>query len=297
MARKGREFELLVEKIEKIALSDGAKISSPGYLPDRITGEPREVDILIEQEIGTTSVKIVIECRDRSAIQDTTWIEQLHTKLNDIKINKAIAVSSNGFSQPAQDKAKFYNIEIRTFGEVDTSLIKSWWHVPHINIVNKQFNITAVSINADLQGNDFRLSEDYQDPNAKLFTRNSDGQLLSLNEIFRDCVSNQIKDWETLHPGESLRIKINAVFAEPNDWFSVTLGEINFRIREIDFDVELRLVMTQQVQSRVARYQGDNKIFSDVIEYDNFPIGGNRTLQIIKGPDGSIRISTRPISE
>ena len=82
--KKGRKFELLIQTLEKHALSKNGTIISPGHLNDKITNQLREVDILIESKIGNSNISIILECRDRKAIQDSTWIEQLYSKLKDL---------------------------------------------------------------------------------------------------------------------------------------------------------------------------------------------------------------------
>ena len=47
---------------------------------DKITNQPREVDASIRYQVGSVPILITIECRDRVAVQDSTWIEQLVQK-------------------------------------------------------------------------------------------------------------------------------------------------------------------------------------------------------------------------
>jgi hypothetical protein len=183
MLRQGRELELLIEKLEKTVLPKGAKITSPGFIPDRITGVLREVDILIEHKVGTSQIRIIIECRDRNSIQDVTWIEQIHTKVNDIRANKVIAVSSSEYTQPAKEKAQFYGIETRIYSEINHDIIKEWWKVEYLDLRKKQFNI--VSTHIDLIGSkslDKLIPKKKTDD--KFINRITDGKAFSLNDIF-----------------------------------------------------------------------------------------------------------------
>lgn len=125
MPRKGRELEILVQQIEKVLAPD-AKIESPSYLIDKDTGQKREVDICIRQNIGSSEIVIIIECRDRTSVEDSTWIEQLISKKNSILVNKVIAVSSNSFSKPAILKAQKNGIDIRLLKSITDSEIEQW---------------------------------------------------------------------------------------------------------------------------------------------------------------------------
>src|SRR5215217_6263461 len=108
-----REFERLVALLENHLRPQGAIIQSPDSIVDKVTGELREVDASIRYKVDAIPILVTIECRDRVAMQDVTWIEQLVTKRNDIGASATIAVSSNRFTEPAIKKAKFYNIETR----------------------------------------------------------------------------------------------------------------------------------------------------------------------------------------
>lgn len=126
MARKGREAELIVKELEKQGLGDLAEINSPGYILDVVTEKPREVDVSIRFSVGTHDFLTVIECRDRKAVQDVTWIEQVNTKTKDIKADKIIAVSTSGFTEGAKRKAEHNNIVLRTLKEFDANEIRSF---------------------------------------------------------------------------------------------------------------------------------------------------------------------------
>lgn len=110
--RKGRDLERLVALVEKV-LGPQAEVCSPDYLPDRDTGEPREVDVSIRLQVGSTPVLIIGECRDRKAVQDSTWIEQLAEKARSVGAARALAVSRSGFYEPTIAKANARGVEVR----------------------------------------------------------------------------------------------------------------------------------------------------------------------------------------
>jgi hypothetical protein len=66
MEKEWRELELLVEKIEKALSPEDAIIKSPDFLVDKVTGSKREVDISVQFEVGSSTILIVIECRNRN---------------------------------------------------------------------------------------------------------------------------------------------------------------------------------------------------------------------------------------
>ncbi len=292
MARKGRKFELLIEKLEKAVLPEDATIASPGFLRDRVTNEPREVDILIEYKLGTSLIQIVIECRDRSSTQDVTWIEQIHTKVNDLKVHKVIAVSSSSFTKPAKEKALFYGIETRIYAEIDYDLINAWWQVEHIKMLTNHFTIIAANIESD-NGEDFQEFLNDKNADDKFINRTTDDKIFSLNDIFTG-VTGKIKDWMSLVPNSKpLRKTIILNYTNPDDRFILKVNGDEVGITKITFVADLRVIAKEVPISKVASYSGDENSISHVIEYDGVPIGDNQILQLIRNPDGSISMSAR----
>ena len=122
MAKPWREFELLVARIEGHLAPLGATVKSPDRLTDKFTGMSREVDAAIRFPLGSVPILITIECRDREDREDVTWIEQLATKRHHVGATATIAVSSEGFSEPAIKAAGVHGIETRIIGEMPVPL-------------------------------------------------------------------------------------------------------------------------------------------------------------------------------
>jgi len=102
--RKGRSLELLVKRIKEHQSPD-ATIHSPEFVPDKDTGQRREIDVGIRLNRNGNSVFIAVECRDRGAVQAVEWIEQLISKKQSISADVLVAVTSSRFSKPARVKA------------------------------------------------------------------------------------------------------------------------------------------------------------------------------------------------
>lgn len=123
MARRSstlwRRFELVVASLEQALSSQGAVVTSPDRLRDRITGRLREVDatVRIVRPDGTEELT-AIECRRRRNRQDDPWIEQLASKQHKIGADRVIAVSSRGFSESAKLSANHFGIALRTLAEL-----------------------------------------------------------------------------------------------------------------------------------------------------------------------------------
>jgi hypothetical protein len=97
------------------ALSEGWEVSESEFLPDRITGKKREVDIVIRGKVGSHPFTIGIECVARKRKATIEWVEQQaqrHSTLTD----KLILVSERGFYRDAVQKADLLGIQTYTLG-------------------------------------------------------------------------------------------------------------------------------------------------------------------------------------
>lgn len=109
MAKSGKNFENLVAKIEK-ASARSAEVKQNDYLLDFTTGKKREVDITIRSKVAEYPILIIVECRDHKKPVGSGYIEEIRTKRDCVKADKAVIVSSSGFSEPAIQKAKNFGI-------------------------------------------------------------------------------------------------------------------------------------------------------------------------------------------
>lgn len=71
------QFQDLVASIEKHLAGKDARVVSPDRVADRRTGQSRDVDATVRLKVGDKDILIAIEYRDRTAVPDVTWIEQL----------------------------------------------------------------------------------------------------------------------------------------------------------------------------------------------------------------------------
>ncbi|MFZ1265714.1 MAG: hypothetical protein WAU95_04560, partial [Anaerolineae bacterium] len=189
-----REFEKLVALLESHLVPQGAAIRSPDHIPDRITGEPREVDISVRYQVGSVPILITIECRKRAATQDTTWIEQLVQKRDDIGASVTVAVSSRRFTKPAIKKARFHNIETRLLREISEDAIKAWAKGIDIIVVSGKFGMGRLGLR--FQGVPVDQSpsltqeiiDEYSkgDAEYKFIRRLADNQLISIADLLRE---------------------------------------------------------------------------------------------------------------
>lgn len=188
-----REFEQLVARIEADAGPRGMIVKSPDRIRCKVTNRLREVDASIRSRVGSAEILITIECRQRSKIQDVTWIEQLVAKKAAIGADHTIAVSASGFSSDAETTADRGGISLRTLSEVSIADINSLLKLDFVLFWHKRCAISRVDVRRfrsldwkmpSLEDIDFTLPKD-TDPFASIFHNVETGTSWSLNDLWR----------------------------------------------------------------------------------------------------------------
>jgi molybdopterin-binding protein len=136
MRKTGKSLERLVASLEKALVNNAnAIVESPKRLRDITTGRLREHDVIITTTQGHHSVKIAIECRDRSRPITVNQVEGFWAKCQDTGVHQGIIVSSTGFYDTAKKKAEYRGIRCLSIEEVDSF---NWLLAPGFQLFNKK---------------------------------------------------------------------------------------------------------------------------------------------------------------
>jgi hypothetical protein len=106
MPARTNQFQKLVYEIERQLAPLGAVVEESAMLPERVSGELREVDVVISLDEGHHRVLIGVECQDRSRPATKQWVESIAKKHEELGINKTVLVSSSGFYASAKRRAE-----------------------------------------------------------------------------------------------------------------------------------------------------------------------------------------------
>lgn len=117
MPKRTNDFQELIAYIYKTISPDDCIVEESSLVHDKDSRSLREVDILLTQNIAGHKISIAIECRDRKRSETVEWIDSLIGKAGSLDVNKIVAVSSEGFTQAAIEKAKSRNIDTLSFEE------------------------------------------------------------------------------------------------------------------------------------------------------------------------------------
>jgi len=281
MPREGRELELLIKRLEKGLLPEGATIKSPHYLKDKITGQPREVDATVSYKLGTKQILIGFECRDRNNKEDATWIEQIKGKHDDLETDIVIAVSSEQFTKPALVKAEHYGISTRIIENISKKDLETWIS-PNFQINQKKLiaQITYVMIHHKVKEN-VKDGEQTIEYHKKRFKCNNED--CSLWEIMNFGLK-QNADYSKIPENESEYEIAYSVDFEAMNIEAILLMENEQPIKKIDFKVKLNYQMTQREIKRVIRYSEKDKTVYEGFEYELEIDGRKEIMSIFKDP-------------
>lgn len=86
-------------------IDDFGHVSRNVMVPDKITGHPRQIDVLIEIEAKGHSLKLVVDAKFHANPLDVRDVESVLALAEAVGANKAIIVAANGWTEPAKKKA------------------------------------------------------------------------------------------------------------------------------------------------------------------------------------------------
>jgi Restriction endonuclease len=240
---------------------------------------------------------VIIECRDHKQRQDIKWIEQIATKKDDINANKAIAVSSSGFTKAAKDKARAKNIELRTLTEIDPKEIMEWFQAK---------KLTAYCLNYALIEVFFVLNgsiEDSQTEGFQKFIKSFSGTSLNYVKILvdpeiddvlslDDCISRRsdriIEDFKPTN--EKKIVEFNIIPQNEEAGFFIKTQDESIRLKQIKFKVEIWHEFTEAKIDSILSYDNEKNSLVQVVSVEDFVIGGvKRSFKIHRTPKNDMQ--------
>lgn len=151
MPARTNEFQEMVTLLTRVMREDDSVIVNPSaMLTDIITGELREVDILVETTAIGRKLSLAVECRDWKRPQSVQWVEEMHAKNLALPVNKTVLVSSKGFTKAALKKAAHYGMDSIVPGEVTPGFIGSVVNNLH-EVVTKRAHFKVKTVMLQIQ--------------------------------------------------------------------------------------------------------------------------------------------------
>ncbi|MHB8974308.1 MAG: hypothetical protein ACYC3X_28615 [Pirellulaceae bacterium] len=232
-----RSFEELVSRIEKALAGENVKVTSPDFVPCITTGTPREVDASIRTRVGSAEILVTVECRNRVAVQDVTWIEQLAAKKKNIGAAKTIAVAASGFSAEAIRIARENAIDLRILDEITVDDIKSWMPLQAMVHVFKDCGLNGSPEIAFFAEPGDEQQEAGGHSAAQPIFRSPSGEPLSLNDIWLRA-DDQLKIFDKVPMDNNDHFV--EVMIEPSDTLQLCTSQGIRRVKSITMPLRLR---------------------------------------------------------
>lgn len=312
---RSREFEALTARIEAALAPAGAKIKSPDRIKDKVTGNYREVDASIRYAIGSCEMLITIECRDRSRIQDVTWIEQLATKRSHVGADRTIAVSSSPFSAAALRAAAAHGISTRLITEIADEELRSLTdqlevtvESVELSLLQMQLTYTEVLPHCPVLGPDAASAWTTDSWNAKIFHDDHGGPPASLADLIQkagrtDSAATARRALTVTIPPKlgltigtdplSIHLRDLPVNGEPaTKQFTLTIDKERItvstnlgirQLRAITFEVQARRKSERVPPQRVGEYASHEKLITRFAERV-VNLGDAKTFTVLSHP-------------
>ena len=123
MPKRTNDFQKLVKNIQTLVcpsaeVAESVEVTVPGF------GHVREVDVVVETEIGLYPVKLAVEAKDESRKMSVDRMESLISKYTgpcSLSFDKVIIVNSKGYTKKALEKARACGFQCMTLSELDDS--------------------------------------------------------------------------------------------------------------------------------------------------------------------------------
>lgn len=106
-----KELENLVAMIQR-QMSPDANVRHNVMLDGVDSETKRQIDVLVEQNIGQYTIRIVIDCKDYSRPIDIKGIEEFHGLVQDVRAHKGALVCPAGFTKSALKLAQKLQIDL-----------------------------------------------------------------------------------------------------------------------------------------------------------------------------------------
>jgi hypothetical protein len=105
MPRRSNFFQDVVELIHRHLAGD-AVVEGSALLTDLVSGDKREVDVVITSEVAGHEVRVKVEARSGRRKADVPWVEQQLAKHRTLPSGVLVLVSEPGFAKTAREKAE-----------------------------------------------------------------------------------------------------------------------------------------------------------------------------------------------
>lgn len=106
MPARSNRFQTLVRQVQEQLATTSCIVRESQMLRDLRDGKEREVDIVVEGQVGPHSVIVSVEATDGARPASIEWVERMCAKHQYLPTNKLILASRSGFTKSAASEAR-----------------------------------------------------------------------------------------------------------------------------------------------------------------------------------------------
>ncbi|MDP1816516.1 MAG: restriction endonuclease [Leadbetterella sp.] len=125
---KWQEYQEAVGQLYE-QMNDFGIVKKNITIPDKVTGQARQVDVWWEMSIGGHIFKILIDAKKRNAKIDVKDVEEILMLAESVNADKAIIVTNQKWTEPAERKANHTGLDLRilSIDEATDLIIEDKW--------------------------------------------------------------------------------------------------------------------------------------------------------------------------
>lgn len=156
MKNDGKKYEGLTATVFSL-LSKDEKLTSVER-DQKLDGPdgPRQIDVLVRSRVAGIDILTIVECRDHNTRPlDIGNVDALHSKMQDVRAQKAVLVSPLGFTAMAAKKAKRLGFSLATLGLANgeaSQLAEVGLDIPVLVTEITEINVKFELSTQDIQG-------------------------------------------------------------------------------------------------------------------------------------------------
>ncbi len=273
MRNNGKQLERIVRLVEEsYKNSTDTQIFSNYKIPN-VSGQAREIDVLIVSKINDFDIYIAIECKDYNGKIGVDKIEAFHSKcLRLPQINKKIFVSANGYQKDAILAADDFGIELLTAETLTAEYISKLIPIRQIKpIFHYEVDNVVMSFAAD-------------EKRLKTINENYTGEVFRSNKKNPENIRVVFADAMQKHPREIFSLALLEYFKMKDThnkeivtlwplfglkfegYFIEHLGErIELLDAQFNVRVDFKFVVPEQISGRTLKH-ADGSVKADSFE-------------------------------
>jgi hypothetical protein len=276
--RTGRVLEEIVASLERaLGGKNGIKVESPKFLPDSVTGDMREHDVVIAYPSVHHAVLLAIECRDRSRKVTVNEVEGFALKCQHTGISRGVMVSPKGFWKTALVKAKHCGITCLTLQQADAF---DWLQAPGVRSEERQILHVDWKLFPKIELSPLPTSFSVVDSSGQVVPREAmrEGAQVEFDKLPRDQLA-------------ASKGRVSIVFDTPGvllrDEATGAVHAIGKAVADIDYEIIEKLIPFKLVKYAMSD-NGTTVANAAMADIDVGTNGGK--LMILDEPDGKMRV-------